>query len=229
MRRGEARGGLQRGAGMGVEAFSKVAVAVADAVARVWLESQGESARNGLRELQQDQAPFGSTRATPRQGLFPSVDPRKPSDALKPLGQSHRPRTHAKTVSSKTVGVREREIGVAVLQLDEQDSHDGGGWNLSYAAMMESAAVAWGTPIVRASHPYAQSGVPRQQIFLDEVHPTPLGNEPMAQALSEALLQAQFSNRTPMSRRVRQRDVQILDYYGPTGLSKQRQLFLSRL
>ena len=139
------------------------------------------------------------------------------------------PKDYVENLELLLAGAREREIGVVFLQLDERDPHHGGGGNRNYAAMMESVAVAWGTPIVRAPHLFAQSGVPRQQLFMDEVHPTPVGNELMAQALTEALLQAQFPKRTPLPLQARQMEIQILDYYGPTELSKQQELFLNQL
>jgi lysophospholipase L1-like esterase len=137
------------------------------------------------------------------------------------------PKDYVENLELLLAGARERKIGVVFLQLDERDPQRGGE-NRSYAAMMESVAVAWGVPIIRAPHLYEQSGIPRQRLFLDEVHPTPLGNELMSQALTEVLLQAQFPKRVPLPRQARQGVVLVLEYRGPTQLSQQQQLFLNQ-
>ncbi len=125
------------------------------------------------------------------------------------------------------VDARDRGVGVVFLQLDERDTREGGE-NRSYASMMEGVAIAWGVPIVRAPNIYLQSGVPREKLFLDEVHPTPLGNQLMSQALADVLLQAQFPKRVPMPLDTPRGDIQVLEYHGPTELSQQQQLFLNQ-
>ncbi len=121
----------------------------------------------------------------------------------------------------------ERGVGVVFLELDERDEIPGGD-NRNYAQMMESVADVWGVPVVRAPVVFEQSGMARDELFLDEVHPTGLANGLMAEALAETLVRAQFPKRVPVPLDKPRSEVQLLDYHGPTELSAQQQVFLGR-
>ncbi len=85
---------------------------------------------------------------------------------------------------------KDRDAGVVfVLPANNEDMLGGPGekaWD-PYRQVMRDTAARHGAPVVDVPEVFKASGLPRDQLFLDEMHPTALGHRLMGEALAQAL------------------------------------------